>query len=89
VQALSLETGRRLITRHAGIFLFLPLLAQIRFDRLVAKADYAGSQMVPSANALLSLLSHTPILREAKLDSDRPKIPGRRTAASSLCARDQ
>lgn len=54
---MSLETGRRLVTRHAGLFLFLPLLTQIRFDRLVAKADYPGSQMVPAANALLSLLT--------------------------------
>ncbi len=54
---MSLETGRRLITRHAGVFLFWPLLAQIRFDRLVTKADYPGSQMVPAANALLSLLT--------------------------------
>jgi len=53
---LSLETGRRLITRHAGIFLFLPLLAQLRFDRLVTKADYPGTQMVPAANALMSML---------------------------------
>ena len=44
-------------TRHAGLFLFLPLLAQLRFDRLVAKADYPGSQMLPAANALLSLLT--------------------------------
>jgi hypothetical protein len=57
VQALSLETGRRLVTRHAGIFLFLPLLAALRFDRLVQKADYPGSQMVSAANALLSLLT--------------------------------
>jgi hypothetical protein len=57
VKALSLSTGRRVITRHAGIFLFLPLLAQIRFDQIVAKADYPGSQMVPAANALLSLLT--------------------------------
>ena len=54
---MSLETGRRLITRHAGIFLFLPLLAQLRFDRLVTKADYPGSQMMPAANALMSLLT--------------------------------
>jgi len=33
------------------------LLSQLRFDRLVAKAGYAGSQMVPAANALLSLLT--------------------------------
>lgn len=57
MRALSLENGRRLITRHAGIFLFLPLLAQLRFDRLVTKAGYPGSQMVPAANALLSLLT--------------------------------
>jgi hypothetical protein len=54
---LSLEVGRRLRTRHAGLFLFLPLLAQIRFDRLVTKAEYPGSQMVPAANALMSLLT--------------------------------
>ena len=56
VQALSLEVGRRLATRHAGLFLFLPLLAQLRFDRIVSRAGYGGSQMVPAANALLSLL---------------------------------
>jgi hypothetical protein len=37
--------------------LFLPLLAQIRFDRLITKADYPGSKMVPAVNALLSLLT--------------------------------
>jgi len=54
---LSLETGRRLVTRHAGLFLFFPLLTQVRFDRLVTKAKYPGSRMVPAANALLSLLT--------------------------------
>ena len=44
-------------TRHAGLFLFLPLLAGIRFQRLVTKADYPGSQMIPPVNALLSLLT--------------------------------
>lgn len=57
VQALSLERGRRLITRHAGIFLFLPLLAQLRFDQIVTAADYPGTQMIPAVNALLSLLT--------------------------------
>ena len=56
VEALSLETGRRLITRHAGVFLFLPLLARLRFDQLVERAGYPGTQMVPAAHALLSLL---------------------------------
>jgi hypothetical protein len=44
-------------TRLAGVFLFWPLLAQLRFDRLVAKADYPGSKMVPATPALLSLLT--------------------------------
>ncbi len=57
MNALSLEPGRRIITRHAGIFLFLPLLAQLRFDRLVTAADYPGSKMIPAANALLSMLT--------------------------------
>jgi len=56
VQALSLEVGRRLVTRHAGLFLFLPLLARLRFDRIVSRAGDAGSRMVPAANALMSLL---------------------------------
>jgi hypothetical protein len=47
----------RLRTRVAGLFLFLPLLARLRFDRLVHQADYPGSQMVPADAALLSLLT--------------------------------
>ena len=56
-QALCLEKGRRLRTRVAGVFLFLPLLARLRFDRLVGKADYPGSRKVPAVSALLSLLT--------------------------------
>jgi len=55
--ALSLERGRRIHTRYAGVFLFLPLLAQLRFDRLVDQADYPGTKMVPASSALLSLLA--------------------------------
>jgi hypothetical protein len=44
-------------TRVAGVFLFWPLLAQLRFDELVREAGYAGSQMVPAVSALLSLLA--------------------------------
>ena len=47
----------RLRTRVAGLFLFLPLLARLRFDRLVVQADYPGSKMVPADAALLSLLT--------------------------------
>jgi hypothetical protein len=53
----SLAPGRRLRTRVAGVFLFLPLLARLRFDQLVSQAGYPGSQMVPAVSALLSLLT--------------------------------
>jgi hypothetical protein len=52
-----LTPGRRLRTRVAGIFLFLPLLARLRLDQLVRQADYPGSRMVPAVSALLSLLA--------------------------------
>jgi hypothetical protein len=54
---LSAAEPLRLRTRVAGLFLFLPLLARLRFDRLVHQADYPGSQMVPADAALLSLLT--------------------------------
>jgi hypothetical protein len=41
----------------AGIFLFLPLLARLRWDSLVNQAGYPGSRMVPAPGALLSLLA--------------------------------
>jgi hypothetical protein len=54
---LKLETGRSWRTRAAGVFLFLPLLARLGFQRIVSKADYAGSRMIPPISALLSLLA--------------------------------
>lgn len=56
-RALTLLPERRLRSRVAGIFLFLPLLARLRFDKLVHRAGYPGSRMVPATAALLSLLS--------------------------------
>jgi hypothetical protein len=44
-------------TRVAGVFLFLPLLTKLGFDRLVAKARYPSSAMVPAPAAMLSLLA--------------------------------
>lgn len=57
VRELSLEPDRRLVTRYAGLFLFLPLLAQMRFDQIVSRAGYPGTQMVPATSAFLSLLA--------------------------------
>jgi hypothetical protein len=54
---LSSTEPLRLRTRSAGLFLFLPLLARLGFDRLVQRADYPGSLMVPADAALLSLLT--------------------------------
>jgi hypothetical protein len=54
---LSLAPGRRLRTRLAGAFLFLPLLARLRLDQLVERAGYPGSAMIPARAALLSLLA--------------------------------
>lgn len=53
---MALTAPRSVRTRLAGAFLFLPLLAQVGFDRLVRQAGYPGSQMVPARSALLSLL---------------------------------
>jgi hypothetical protein len=44
-------------TRVAGVFLFLPLLARLGFQRLVSDAGYPGSRMIPPASTLLSLLA--------------------------------
>jgi hypothetical protein len=41
----------------AGLFLFLPLLARLSFDKLVHTAGYPGSNMVPADAALLSMLT--------------------------------
>src|SRR5262245_65146018 len=57
VRQVLLTPGRRLRTRVSGIFLFLPLLAHLRFDQLVTQAGYPGSRMVPATSALLSLLT--------------------------------
>lgn len=54
---LSATDPLRLRTRVAGLFLFLPLLARLGFHKLVQKAEYPGSNMVPADAALLSLLT--------------------------------
>jgi hypothetical protein len=54
---LGLAPGRRLRTRLAGLFLFLPLLARLNWPRLIERAGYPGSDMIPASSALLSLLA--------------------------------
>jgi hypothetical protein len=54
---LILAPGRALRSRVAGIFLFVPLLTRLGFDRLVTEAGYPGSVMVPAHSAMLALLA--------------------------------
>jgi hypothetical protein len=48
---------RQLRTRFGGLFLFLPTLASIPFDRIVRQAGLPGSRMIPAGCALRSLLA--------------------------------
>jgi hypothetical protein len=63
---LSSTDPLRVRTRAAGIFLFVPLLTELRFDSLVHKAGYPGTEMVPADAALLSLLA-LKLLRKERL----------------------
>jgi len=50
-------TPRQLRTRFGGLFLFLPTLASIPFDRIARHAGLPGSRMIPAGCALRSLLA--------------------------------
>src|SRR5208283_5279991 len=67
---LSTADPLRLRTRVAGLFLFLPLLARLGFHKLVQKADYPGSGMVPADAALLSLLTLKLLYKERRSPID-------------------
>ena len=56
VRALSLEP-RSVRTKFGGLFLFLPALAEMCFDRVIGRCGLPGTQMVPAAHALRSLLA--------------------------------
>lgn len=47
---------RRIRTQFGGLFLFLPYLAQIPLDTILAQAHFPGSRMIPAACAIRSLL---------------------------------
>jgi transposase len=56
VRALDLQP-RQFRTQFGGLFLFLPFLAQIPFDRIVRRAGLPGSRMIPAGCALRALLA--------------------------------
>jgi transposase len=55
-RALSLEP-RTVRTKFGGLFLFLPALAEIGFDRVIGRCGFPGTQQVPAGHALRSLLA--------------------------------
>jgi hypothetical protein len=55
-RALNLEP-RILRTKFGGLFLFLPALAELGFDRIIGRCDLPGTKMIPAAHALRSLLA--------------------------------
>jgi hypothetical protein len=55
-RAVNLEP-HTLRTKFGGLFLFLPALAELKFDQVIDRCDCPGTQMVPAAHALRSLLA--------------------------------
>jgi hypothetical protein len=54
----QLDLGARSCrTRFGGLFLFLPILTAIPLDRILQRADFPGSEMIPAGCALRSLLA--------------------------------
>ena len=47
---------RQIKTQFGGLFLFLPFLAKMPFDRIMSQAELPGSKMVPAACAMRALL---------------------------------
>jgi hypothetical protein len=50
-------SSRSFRTKFGGLFLFLPMLASIPLDRMLQKAGFPGSEMIPAGCAMRSLLA--------------------------------
>jgi hypothetical protein len=50
-------SSRSFRTKFGGLFLFLPMLASIPLDRILQKAGFPGSEMIPAGCAMRSLLA--------------------------------
>ena len=44
-------------TKFGGLFIFLPYLVEMGFDRVIGRCDLPGSKMIPAAYAMRSLLA--------------------------------
>jgi transposase len=56
VRALSLEP-RTVHTKFGGLFLFLPTMSEMGFNRVIGNCGLPGTKMVPAAHAMRSLLA--------------------------------
>jgi hypothetical protein len=56
VRALSREP-RSINTKFGGLFLFLPALVELGFNRVIGHCDLPGTKMIPAACAMRSLLA--------------------------------
>jgi transposase len=56
VRALSLEP-RTVHTKFGGLFLFLPTMIEMGFNRVIGNCGLPGTKMVPAAHAMRSLLA--------------------------------
>lgn len=65
-----LEAPLRFETRLAGVFLFLPLLARVKFNELARVSGYPSSEAIPASAALLSLLMLKLVDKERKSHID-------------------
>ena len=50
-------TPRNVHTKFGGLFLFIPFLAALPFDKMLLEAGFPGSKMIPSGHAIRSLLA--------------------------------
>ncbi len=50
-------SDRSFSTKYGGLFLLLPLLAEIPFDSVIEQAEFPGSVMIPAAHAVRSILA--------------------------------
>ena len=56
VRILSLEP-RTVSTKFGGLFLFLPALIEMSFNRVLRKSNLPGTKMIPAVHAMRSLLA--------------------------------
>jgi hypothetical protein len=66
LEKLDLSDGRKLYSRVAGVYLFLPFLASMKLPEVVDRAGMPGSKMIPPVSYFLSLLALKLLNKERK-----------------------